>query len=635
MATSVLLVEDQLAHVELIRRGMEYATPMPELLVAETLADARRILASTTPDIALVDWLLPDGRGVELVTEFAVRGLFPLVVMTSKGDEALAVEAMKAGALDYVVKSVATFTEMPRIVDRSLREWNHIHERRRAEEEARAADERYRHVVESANDAIFTATPQGMVVSLNRAFETVTGNDRNAGLGQPFVNLVHEDDRAAAIKVVEDARRGLDIPLLELRIPSRSNGCRTLEFRIQPKFRDGKVTGIYGVGRDLTERRQLEMQLRQAQKMEAIGRLAGGLAHDFNNVLTVILGCADLVLQTFDGEVEDRGLLEDIRSAGWRAQRVIDQLLAFSRRQVASTRELDLDQMVAAMEQLLLRLLGEDIRLVVRKGKDLGAVLADWGQVEQWILNLAVNARDAMPEGGTLLIETRNAEVDADEARSELAPGRYVVLSVTDTGTGIPPEILDRIFEPFFTTKSPGVGTGLGLSTVHGMVRQSGGGIVVRSEIDKGTTFEVYLPRVESPHESTQLVHELPAARGSETVLIVEDEEPVRRVAQRALEAAGYTVLLADSARAALKIADGHAGPIDVLLTDVVMPGMNGRELADRFCVLRPEATIMFMSGYAGDTVAEHGVFGESANFVRKPFTPSSLSRQVMEVLRS
>ena len=382
------------------------------------------------------------------------------------------------------------------------------------------------------------------------------------------------------------------------------------------------------------ERRRLEQQLLLSQKLEAVGRLAGGVAHDFNNVLTAILGSTELILLDTPPGAPHREELDIIRDAGVRAQELIRQLLAFSARQVLNPVVLDLNGLVKNVNKMLRRLIREDIALVTALAPDLGAVRADPGQIEQALVNLAVNARDAMPQGGQLAIATQNVDIANGSAAVPLPPGRYVLLRVTDTGVGMDRETQQRVFDPFFTTKPRGKGSGLGLATVHGIVRQSGGDITVETAPGAGTTFQIYLPRVTAPLDPVAAPAVVTApARGSETVLLAEDEELVRTLARKVLEQAGYRVLVAAGGAEALAIAERHAGPIHLLLTDVVMPEMSGRELTRRLIARRPEVRVLYMSGYADEAIAQHGVLDPGTAFMQKPFTPGALAHRVREVL--
>jgi len=406
----------------------------------------------------------------------------------------------------------------------------------------------------------------------------------------------------------------------------------------------GQVTGVIEYTRDVTERKaaedalcQQEEQLRQAAKMEAVGRLAGGVAHDFNNILTTILGDCELLLLNLNELDPIRQTIVDILQAGRRAASLTEHLLAFSRKQVLQPQALDLNSVVANMDKILRRILGEDVDLVTSLAPKLGTVKVDPVQLEQVILNLAVNARDAMPEGGKLTLETANADLDEDYARRHLEtqPGPYVMLAVSDTGAGLDGATKANIFEPFYTTKEMGQGTGLGLSMVYGIVKQSHGHIWVYSEPGQGTTFKIYLPRYNQP--PVECVEVLPlreiSTSGSETILLVEDEEPVRRVVSRLLERSGYRVLATANGPEALRLSQQHQGTIHLLFTDVVMPGMNGRELADQLRAQHPQLKVLFMFGYTENAIIHHGVLDPGIAFINKPFRQENLANKVREVL--
>jgi nitrogen-specific signal transduction histidine kinase/ActR/RegA family two-component response regulator len=396
--------------------------------------------------------------------------------------------------------------------------------------------------------------------------------------------------------------------------------------------------------RDLTERKAAEaalekskQQLLQAQKMEAIGRLAGGVAHDFNNLLSVIVGYSSVALEHPGLSDAARSAVEQVLQAGERATSLTRHLLAFSRQQVLQPRVLDLNDVLASMEKMVKRLIGEDIELVFLLGTPLWRVKVDPGQIEQVLMNLVVNSRDAMPQGGQLTIETRNVDLDERYATEHVgtSPGPHVVLMVSDTGCGMDAATRSRVFEPFFTTKEQGKGTGLGLSTVHGIVQQSGGSIWLYSEPGLGTTFKIYLPAVpegvRSPQESER---DDPASLfGSETILLVEDDPPLRTLARTLLERRGYQVLAAGSAQEALRLSEGHAGPIHLLLTDVVMPQMSGRVLAEKLGPLRPEMRVLYMSGYTDDAVVRHGILHSEVAFLQKPISSAALLRKVRDTL--
>ena len=394
----------------------------------------------------------------------------------------------------------------------------------------------------------------------------------------------------------------------------------------------GLVTHIVGIQTDVTERRRLEEQMRQAQKMEAVGQLAAGVAHDFNNLLMVINGYSELLMRGLDPQIPSREYVEAIQEAGQGAGRLTRQLLTFSRRQLVEPRILDLNGVVADTERMLRRLIGEDVLLTTHLAASMWPVKMDPGQLEQVILNLAVNARDAMPRGGRLTISTRMAHFGADELRptATLGPGDYVVLTVEDTGHGMDASVRARLFEPFFTTKAAGKGTGLGLATVHGIVQSSQGGITVESEVGRGSTFCVYLPR------AMEVPDWMPATRAvtatdpaTETLLVVEDEDAVRGLIRRVLKAKGYQVLEASNGRDALRVAAAHVGALDLLITDVVMPHMGGWELADQMKGLHPNCRVLFLSGYTCEDVERHGISTTEVAFLQKPFLTAALIEKV------
>ncbi len=386
---------------------------------------------------------------------------------------------------------------------------------------------------------------------------------------------------------------------------------------------------------DITDRKQLEGQLRQAQKMEAIGRLAGGVAHDFNNVLTAVFGYVDLLREEVPADSSAQADLAEVRKAAERAAALTRQLLAFSRQQVLESVVLRLNDLIEDFEKMLRRVIGEDVMLRLALAKDAGNVRADPGQLHQVLMNLAVNARDAMPTGGSLIIETANADLTEQyaELHQPVIPGRYVMIAVSDSGMGMSPEVKARIFEPFFTTKEKGRGTGLGLSTVYGIVKQSGGYIWAYSEVGRGTTFKIYLPRVDAPAEPLSKPREDGSVAGTETILLTEDDPILRPLARALLERLGYTVLEGEDAQSALAAVRTHTGPIHLLVADVVLPGPSGRELARRLAELRPETKVLFVSGYTDDAIVHHGMLEPGLNFLQKPFTPAVLARKVREVL--
>ena len=513
-----------------------------------------------------------------------------------------------------------------------------LSERKSAEEALRVSEQRYRDLVENANDIIYTHDLAGNFTSLNRRGEQITGYSREEALRLNLSQIVSAEQLAIARKMTETKILGGPEVTSTYALEILAKGGRRVMLEVSSRllYDQGKPVAVEGIGRDITDRKMLEEELRQAQKIEAIGRLAGGVAHDFNNILTAILGHSELLLATPTLERSVREDIEEIKKAGDRAASLTQQLLAFSRKQILEPKVLDLNGVVIGMEKLLLRLIGENVRLGTHIAPQLGKIKADRGQLEQVILNLAINARDAMPSGGFLTIGTANVDLDASTAtgHTSATPGRYVMLAVSDTGYGMDVETKARIFEPFFTTKEMGKGTGLGLSTVYGIVKQSDGYIWVYSERDHGTTFKIYLPRVDAvaEQEPLEVKADLPKS-GNETILVVEDEASVRNLVTTVLNRQGYVILEAPEGRQALEVMQGHDGPIHLLLTDTVMPEMGGSELAAQFATLRPDTKVLFMSGYTDDAVIRHGVLSEGTSFLQKPFTPDVLVRKVRQVL--
>jgi PAS domain S-box-containing protein len=512
-----------------------------------------------------------------------------------------------------------------------------ITERKQAEMTLRRSEASYRSLILGATYGIFRSSLDGKFLTVNPALAAMLGYGSEAELlGANLLGDISQDADAGA-ELLQQYRRNSRIDGVEAQW--RRKDGKGLRVRLSGRAvldEQGTLEGFEVIAEDVTQRQRLEEQLRQAQKLESIGRLAGGIAHDFNNLLTIINGYGQLLLGRADLGDPMHSHLSEIMKAGERAASLIRQLLTFSRRQVLSPQVLDLNAVISNMDKMLCRLIGEDIDLVIVLGPDLGRVKVDRGQIEQVVLNLAVNARDAMPQGGKLTLETVNAELDEAYARCHVttAPGRYVMLAVSDTGVGMDAETRAHAFEPFFTTKEGGKGTGLGLATVYGIVKQSGGHIWVYSEPGQGTTFKIYFPRVEeavAPRE----VQELQAAllRGVETILLVEDDEAVRPLVRAVLGSHGYTVLEASRGEDALATCQHHAGPIHLLLTDVVMPGMSGGELAKRLATLYPQMKTLYMSGYANGGIAHRGVLEPDAAFLQKPFTPDALARKVAEVL--
>jgi len=514
-----------------------------------------------------------------------------------------------------------------------------VTERTQATEALRTAEERMRFVLRNAEVGIWDMDYATGVLRWSETLEAQYGLEPGtfAGTFDAFMERVHADDRDTLLAALGgSAGAGADFSIQHRAVwPDGTVRWVSGKGRILAGERGEPLRGV-GISVDVTERRTLELQYQQAQKMEAVGRLAGGVAHDFNNLLTAILGYCELLLADLAADDPRRADVAEIQKAGMSAAGLTRQLLAFSRKEIIELRPLDLNEVLARVRPMLGRLIGEDVSVVLAPGAGLWPVMADGGQVEQVVVNLAVNARDAMPRGGTLTFETANVSLDEGYARTHLGvqPGSYVELTVTDTGTGMDAAVQACLFDPFFTTKEPGKGTGLGLATVHGIVARSGGSVDVYSKVGWGTSFRVYLPRAEAAETAVEAARP-PAARrraGSETVLVVEDAEGLRELTRRLLRREGYTVLVAANADEAVDIFK-RTPSIDVLLTDVVMPGASGPELIRQLAEQRPALKVVYMSGYTEETIVRHGVINPGITFLHKPFTSETLGRKMREVL--
>lgn len=505
--------------------------------------------------------------------------------------------------------------------------------------ELQESEERQRAVIDGTPDIIFAKDLQGRFVMVNTPAALALGRRPEEMIGRPFGEFF-APETAAAMEVAERQMMEEGTTVTAEETLTAKGGKKLIVLVTKGVFRDreGKVAGVFGISRDITRARQLESELRQAQKMEAIGRLAGGIAHDFNNVLSVIMSYAGLLDADMGPDDPRRPDVKEIVQASERAARLTRQLLAFSRQQVLEPRILDLNEVVEGVDKMLRRIIGEDVALDNQLTRPLGSIMADPGQLEQVLLNLAVNSRDAMPRGGTLTIATSDAVIEAGftGAHGAVNPGPYAVLSVTDTGMGMDEATMSQIFEPFFTTKEKGKGTGLGLSTVYGIVAQSGGYIRVRSTVGVGTTFEIGFPRVDRPAEPVSKPTVIdPSASGKETILLVEDEAALRRAAEQILRRHGYVVLTAPDGAAAVAMVTERQAPIHLIVTDVVMPGMSGWESAERLRALHPEARVLYMSGYADAMSTRPRELEPGAGFLQKPFTPAALVGKVRDVLGS
>ena len=509
-----------------------------------------------------------------------------------------------------------------------------ITERQRTEAALRDSEEQYRLIAEHSRDLIVLLDHEGRVLYASPSHQPVLGYAPIEMIGQAAINNVHPDDRdLMAREWAKLATKGH----IQVTVRAQHANGEWLWLEISSSILDQQGSTV-NVSRDITERKRLEAQLLQSQKMETVGRLAGGVAHDFNNLLTAITGYADLALEDLPPASPVRDDIKELRKAADRATNLTRQLLAFARKQMIEPRVMNLNQLISDMHGFIRRLIGEHIELSILPAADLGSVRVDTNQIEQVVVNLVINARDAMPQGGRLMIETANVVLDAGYAGEhiDVMAGRYILLTIGDTGVGMDAAVQEHLFEPFFTTKGPGKGTGLGLATCYGIIKQHGGYILPYSEVGRGTLMKVYLPCVDAPLDPLPIAEARPNPRGDETILLVEDEPAVRDLAARVLRSQGYTVLEAGDGIEALRfVAQQPDARIDLLVTDVVMPRMGGGALAERLIAMRPGIKVLFTSGYTEDAMLHAGQLATGTHFLHKPFSPAALAQKVRGILDS
>lgn len=633
----VLLVEDNPSDVRLVLHELRQGGFDPQFSRAENEAE---FLALLDPDldVILCDYNLPQFDALSALQLLQQSGFaIPLLVVSGSIGEEVAVEAIKKGATDYLLKD--RLGRLGLAVTQALEQRKLREAETRTRDALRASESLLRNIITNIPCAVFWKDCDSKYLGCNDRLvwkyglksvsEIIGRTDLEVGIGEAEARAFLDGDR----RIIETGE-----PLLNLEEKlTRSDGSTLILATSRVPMRDpfGAVIGILGVFQDITDRKRLEEQYRQSHKMEAIGQLAGGIAHDFNNLLTVINGYSDILLSQCQPVDSFHGPLAEIHQAGERAAGLTAQLLAFSRKSIVEPKLLDLNEVIERLVKLLGRLIGDDIKVSSSLAPNLSQLRADRSQMEQVVLNIAVNARDAMPRGGRLTIETKDVDVDVDRAfrYPDCMAGRYVRLAISDTGTGMTDEVRAKLFEPFFTTKGPGKGTGLGLATVYGIVKQAGGHISVYSELGVGTTFQVLFPAIAGDLDRSTEAEDSRPTVGKETILLVEDEAGVRTFTWQALEAQGYSVLPAGSAKEAIDLSDGHDGAIHLLVTDVVMAEMGGRELAESLRGRRPGIRVLYMSGYTDDVVIRHGVIDAHDAFLQKPFTPLGLSRKVRAVL--
>jgi PAS domain S-box-containing protein len=601
-----------------------------QVVSADSLQAAAYKLAAEKFDAFLLDLHVRGSERLAGMAEIRSHGdSLPIIVLVTRKEEELGKQSLKAGAAEYLLKE----TLSQELLRRTLR---YVIEVKRVENAARKCEQRFLDLFENAKDIFFTLDLDGNITSLNKSGEEVMGFSRSEAVQNNIKSLVVPEHLGACREMMQRILNGEPLQHFEIHM-NRKDGRRVvLETSARLIQSGGQKEGVQGIARDVTERRHLENILRQSQKLEAIGRLSGGVAHDFNNLLCVIIGHTEVLSDWLDPTNPVTNNVTQIKKAADSAAALTRQLLAFSRKQVVHPQTLDLNAIVVDTENLLGRLIGEHIELFTALDPVLGQVLMDPVQVEQILMNLVLNARDAMPQGGKLTIETSNINLEEDhKSKHSFVPaGNYVLFAVTDTGCGMDEKTLSRIFEPFYTTKELGKGTGLGLATVYGIVKQSGGFIWVYSEYGHGTTFKVYLPRVDNPLTPLRPTKQrMGIQTGTETILLVEDAAPLRILIKQILMNCGYKVLDAENGNDAIRIARAFHGRIHLLLTDAVMPGMGGEQLAEQLTSFLPDLKVLYMSGYPNDGIVRSGILPDGVAFLEKPFTREILTRHVRQVL--
>lgn len=585
-------------------------------------------------DVALLDYSLPGFSGLNalaLLQEHCPK--IPGIIVTGALDDETAVDCIKKGAADYVLKN--NLTRLGPAVSQAIEARKTREERDRAIDALRKSEAKYRALFETAPVGVCIVDADSNFMDVNEWATSFLKESREKILGRSFATFIDPPDLSLVSKKISRILNGKNA-LVEAGLLSMDNEKHRCVLLGRPWNLEDQTVGGLIVIVDITEQRALEDQLRHAQKMETIGTLAGGVAHDFSNILCAIGGYVDLSLMKLDSSSPIYPYLTQVQVTTDRARTLTGRLLLFSRKQSSKPYIINLNKTIEGMGKMLSRLISEDIEIKTNLASDLGNIKADPGQMEQVIVNLVINARDAMPNGGILLLETSNVDVQENSAteHARLAPGSYVLMTVSDTGCGIKSEIQNRIFEPFFTTKE--AGTGLGLAVIYGIVKDHGGTIVLESTPDKGSIFKVYLNRVESPvDQEIEIIGAEYFPHGTETVLLVEDDEVVRELAQHILDSLGYTVLVAGSGHNAMALCDRHSGPVHLLLTDVVMPSMNGFDLANIMCKKHPNLKVLFMSGYPDKVLQDYNLQDFNAGFIQKPFTAFSLARKVRNELDS
>lgn len=640
---NLLILEDEPHDAELVINTLEEAGYICRWDRVETREEFTACLDTGEYDLILSDYNLPHFDGISALNQSMEHNIdVPFIIISGAIGEEIAIESLKAGATYYVLKD--HLSRLAPVVKRALQEKEERH-RRSASDEALRKERDFTHTLVNTTPAFFVAIgPDGKTIMMNASMLHALGYTLEEVSGADYLStFVPAGEHGGLIDIYRQLTVLKQPTFNENTVLTKDGRELCVEWYGRPVLRGDNLEYFFGVGIDITERKRakkekdaLQEQLRQSQKMEAIGQLAGGIAHDFNNLLTVIQGYSEIALLKLEQENPLRDAMLNINNAALKAGNLTRQLLAFGRRQVLEIKVIDLNETIRDLNNMLRRILGEDIELTIALEKNLGFVKVDPRQIDQVIINLAVNARDAMPTGGKLTIETANVDLGESYTRDHIGifPGPHVMLSVSDTGVGISPEIKDHIFEPFFTTKERGKGTGLGLSTIYGIVNQCEGNICVYSEPGLGTTFKLYFPQISGTRDTLKKkTSSLQFPRGSETILVVEDNMAAKKLAVEILTMQGYRVLEASDGQEALNIAKTYVAVIDLVLTDVVMPQISGKELIDQLWLLPLGCKVLYMSGYTDDAIVHHGVLCKGLSYIQKPFTVESLSKKVREVL--
>lgn len=629
----ILFAEDVPTDVEIAKRKLKKEGLDFTFRLVDTEEDFRRELKEFDPDVIISDYSMPSFDGMTaLQIARSAEKFYPFIIFTGSMNEETAVACMKAGANDYVIKE--QITRLPFAVIEAINKSRTLVEKQKMEESLIESEEKFRNLFYNHSAVKLIIDPETLdIYEANKAASEFYGwpIEKLESMKITEINDINENEvRKNITKVVKGSKNNFQLRHF------KANGDMVDVEVFSSHVQIGGKVYIHSIIHDITEQKRLENQLRQSQKMESIGRLAGGIAHDYNNILTVILNYCELALMELDPSSELAGYIKEIKKAGERSNEITSQLLAFARKQSSNPKVLDLNNSIDEMISMLQRLIGESIELIWLPDSGVCPVKMDPSQLHQILPNLCINARDAIGDSGKITIETNCVSIDESYAKTNpgFLPGEFAMLAVSDNGCGMDKSTVENIFEPFFTTKGAGEGTGLGLSTVYGIVKQNGGFVNVYSEIGEGTTFKIYLKCESGMVEKTEEIQKAaPSESKGETVLIVEDEEAILKIAEKMLETLGYNLLTSNNPLEALQIAEEYSGDIDIVVTDVVMPDMDGKKMSDKITKLHPSAKVLFMSGYTSNVIGQHGLFEDNVNFIQKPFKMNDLEMKIREIL--